>query len=290
MGAAHAQNAQMNGVVTDSSGAIYTHNGLSLYKYGGGAWTKYDANNSIYSIAMQADGATLEIVGLFTTLGGVGSLSGHAKLVGTTISSVAGSGYTDLIVNPTTGAMMYVSASVMSYDRFGNFYDIFGGNIRKNVVSIGALTGAVYRMVCAPDGTLYIGGTVTAIGGVTVSKVAAYRNGAWMALGAGLNSTVYDLALDASGNLYAAGLHTDTGYPYLAEWMNGRWVNPGVTLAGAAYDGGNCAGQCIHHQQRQSQQLPVHRGYVRGWGGATVPTLQSRHRRNGVPQLRDVCR
>jgi len=87
-------------------------------------------------------------------------------------------------------------------------------------------------LVIAPDGTLYAGGIFTAAGGTAANNIAAWDGSAWSALGAGVTGddipgyTVYALACDEEGRLYAGGLFAEAGgvdAKALAVWNGTAW-------------------------------------------------------------------
>jgi len=78
-----------------------------------------------------------------------------------------------------------------------------------------------YVNALAVSGTnLYAGGSFTTAGGVTANYIAKWNGNTWSALGSGMNSTVYALAVDASGHLFVGGDFTLAGTnvsPYIAQ-------------------------------------------------------------------------
>ena len=104
------------------------------------------------------------------------------------------------------------------------------------------LHGAVRVLLAHDDGTgpaLYAGGGFTNAGGVTANYIGRWRNGAWQALGSGMNGyvnavCVYDdgtgPALCAGGEFATAGGVTAN---YIARWKNGAWQALGSGMNGA---------------------------------------------------------
>lgn len=111
-----------------------------------------------------------------------------------------------------------------------------------------ALNGDVRSMVVFDNGTgaaLYVAGTFTTAGGVTVNRVAKWNGTSWSALGSGLGGgttpTVDSLVVfdDGSGaRLYAGGNFTTSGatsVKYVAKWTGSAWTQVGLGLAAQVY-------------------------------------------------------
>src|SRR5439155_1362933 len=93
-----------------------------------------------------------------------------------------------------------------------------------NWLSMGGIPGAdaaVYAAAVDGSGNLYIGGDFTVAGGVIANRIGS----SWSALGSGMNSTVYALAVSGS-NVYAGGVFTTAGGSaanLIAKWNGSSW-------------------------------------------------------------------
>ena len=92
----------------------------------------------------------------------------------------------------------------------------------------------------APDssGSLYVGGSFTAVGGVAASHIAKWDGSAWTPLGSGMNNTVNTLAVDGNGNLYAGGNFTTAGgiaANRVAKWNGTSWMPLGSGMNAEVY-------------------------------------------------------
>ncbi len=104
-------------------------------------------------------------------------------------------------------------------------------------------TGAnasVFAIVKAPDGSIYIGGTFTSVGGVAnTAHIAKWDGSAWSSVGGGLSDTVYALAVGADGSIYAGGLFLNAGgvaaADYIAKWNGSAWTALGSGTGGTVY-------------------------------------------------------
>ena len=90
-----------------------------------------------------------------------------------------------------------------------------------------ALIGTVRASVVGTDRSLYVGGGFIADDGIR--KVARWnaQNNQWEALGTGFSGTVFALATDSSGNLYAGGFFTTAdGQPAnrVARWDGSQTI------------------------------------------------------------------
>ena len=104
----------------------------------------------------------------------------------------------------------------------------------------GGLTGAAVRAMAVHDDgsgeSLFVAGSFTNAGGVTVSNVARWNGAQWHALGAGLNGIVNALVSHDDGSgaaLYAGGDFTHTGdgvtaLNHIAKWDGASWSPVGA--------------------------------------------------------------
>ena len=80
-----------------------------------------------------------------------------------------------------------------------------------------------------PSGNIYIGGSFTAAGGLSASRVAMWNGSSWSTLGSGVNGNVNDLAF-RNGKLYAVGTFTQAGgvaAKSIAVWDGVTWAPVG---------------------------------------------------------------
>ena len=105
-----------------------------------------------------------------------------------------------------------------------------------------ALSGAndcVFAMVADGAGSIYIGGTFSAVGGVVVNGIAKWNGTSWSPLGTGVHANkrwcVYALAVSGS-DLYAGGCFDTAGDASangIAKWDGTCWSSLGTGLAGS---------------------------------------------------------
>lgn len=103
-----------------------------------------------------------------------------------------------------------------------------------STLSSGA-NGVVNAVLVDSSGNLYIGGSFTSVGGVSVSNIAKWNGSVWSALGVGTNGIVNALAKDASGNIYVGGLFTTAGgvtVNRIAKWSGSAWSAFGTGMSG----------------------------------------------------------
>ncbi len=100
------------------------------------------------------------------------------------------------------------------------------------------LNGLESPYIIATDGTnIYTGGSFDIAGGVVANNIAMWNalTNRWVALGSGMNYTVWALATDRSGNLYAGGDFTLAGSVaanHIARWDGSIWSELGSGVDG----------------------------------------------------------
>jgi hypothetical protein len=106
-------------------------------------------------------------------------------------------------------------------------------------VSLGGLPGADDAVNAAKmdgSGNLYIVGYFTIVGDPFANRVAKWNGKAWLALGAGMNSNVWALAVSGT-NLYAGGSFTTAGgiaANAIAKWNGSVWSALGSGMGGTS--------------------------------------------------------
>ena len=91
--------------------------------------------------------------------------------------------------------------------------------------------GSVYCEAMDSSGNLYLGGNFVQVGNVLANYVAEWNGTNWSALGAGVNNSVYALAVSGA-NVYAGGYFTAAGnvtnVNYVAKWDGSNWSALGL--------------------------------------------------------------
>jgi hypothetical protein len=120
------------------------------------------------------------------------------------------------------------SASSLTLSASVSGYNIIRRDLTTGVWSAPATTanGDIFAMKLAPDGTLYVVGDFTTIGGTSANRVARWSGGTWSALGSGLNGSGLDLDFGPDGTLYVVGSFTTAGggaANNIASWNGSAW-------------------------------------------------------------------
>jgi hypothetical protein len=145
----------------------------------------------------------------------------------------------------------------------GTNWSVLGAGIVGNM-TLGRVVGLALN-----GSDLYVGGTFTNAGGVTVSNVAKWNGTAWSALGTGMNGGVWAIASDGA-NVYAGGNFTvagGVGANYIAKWNGSSWsalgsgLNNVVTAVAIGSDGIYAAGSF-------TSAGGTNANYIARWDGA----------------------
>ncbi|MFA5840535.1 MAG: chitobiase/beta-hexosaminidase C-terminal domain-containing protein, partial [Candidatus Margulisiibacteriota bacterium] len=190
----------------------------NLAQWNGSTWEAVGGgtNNSVLALAYNSGTGLTFTGGEFSSAGGV-SASCVAKWTGSTFEALG------------TGPSAQVRAMV--FDPPGNNLFVTGASLdafgsTSSILSIKAWNGSNWLLLdsgsnvgfgntlsySASDNTLYVGGTFTAVNGITVNRIAKYSGGDWQALGSGLDNQVRELVFDpTSGKLYVGGEFANAG-------------------------------------------------------------------------------
>lgn len=177
----------------------------ATYIYLGGFFTNFAGDsNADYIVRYNYH------TGAYSSMGSGANLFVYSLAVGPDGSVYAGGTFTSIGGTAVTGIAKWSGAGWSKLGTTG----VSGGGARVNAIAIG------------PDGSIYIGGSFTAVNGVSASNIAKWDGVNWSALGAGTNGTVYALAFDKNSNLYVGGAFTtaggDANCRRIARW-DGAW-------------------------------------------------------------------
>ena len=121
---------------------------------------------------------------------------------------------------------------------FGNVIHLWDGASWSDIPSPNAF---IYAMAAAPDGTLYVGGTVPS-SGIKTENVFKWDSKTWTPLGSGLENSnkgfvtgIRTLKVAPDGTLYAGGIFTSIGgvkANSIAKWNGKAWSALGTGIGG----------------------------------------------------------
>lgn len=226
----------VNSMAVDASNNLYVGGVFAnrIQKWNGTSWSAMGtaANSYIYSVA--TDGTNVYAQGGFTTIGGV-SANYVAKWNGSTWSALStglnssGTNYHNLYHD---GTDLYIGGSFITaggnvINRLAKWNGLSFSKVGTDAVSGNGLNGSV-KAVIRIGSDLYVGGAISQAGTATGFGVYKWDGTSWSRVGVTFNSSVYDLAVDAGGTLYAAGNFTDVGgdanADYIVKWDGSAWV------------------------------------------------------------------
>jgi hypothetical protein len=188
------------------------------------------------------NGPALYVGGVFTAAGGV-TVSKVAKWNGSSWSDVGGGmEYNSLVLK-----LAVYNGALYAAGTFNTAGGQSASRIAKwdgqawSPLGVG-LNGQANALAVFDDGSgrpaLFVGGTFTTAGGITVNRIAKWDGVSWSALTTGLSSfanviTTYNGALYVGGNFTSAG-----GVPAtrIAKWDGTTWSAVGTGATGAVND------------------------------------------------------
>jgi hypothetical protein len=147
----------------------------------------------------------------------------------------------DLAVLPNGHVIVPLGANTMTaVDGTANGIGRFDGTSLYIMGSGLGGTDVVHAVFADTNGDVYIGGSITSAGGITVNNVAKWNGSAWSALGEGIDDTVYAITRVGNdiifGGLYdansaAGGMTTPSAISY--AWDGSGWrqldAHPGTS-------------------------------------------------------------
>ncbi len=260
---------------TNTAGRIVQWNGNGWSALGSGIGVGY-ISDAVYALA--GGGSNLFAGGVFTTAGGYPA-NRIARWNGSTWSAL-GSGMVGRV---------YALAVLDTNLYAGGEFTSAGGSTANRIarwtgsawfpLGLG-LSSNVYALA-ASGGNLYVGGEfirATNTGGtaVTVNRVARWNGSAWFAMGTGMNSNVYALAV-LGGDVYAAGAFTSAGgneTSHVARWNGTSWSPVGGGVNNVARALAVC-GNDLYVGGEFTAASGNAAGYIAKWDGSGWSALGS---------------
>jgi uncharacterized delta-60 repeat protein len=205
--------------LSPNGGAAVTRNRIARLNPDGTLDTAFDPNadNTVYAIAVQADGHVL-VGGAFTSIGGQ-PRNGLARLNGIT-------GQPDSFDPKTNanGAVFSIAVQADGKILAGGYFQSMGGQPRNHIARLDATTGladsfdpnashTVRSIAIQTDGKILVGGEFANIGGQTRNQIARLDSatGSADSFNPNANGTVWSIAVQADGKILVGGLFGNVG-------------------------------------------------------------------------------
>ena len=210
--------------------------GADDYRWQSGFGLPNGANGHI-SVVVRA-GNNIYIGGGFNAVSNV--VANHVARWDGTAWSALGPGLGNVFKEDVTALAVAPNGDLYAAGYFAQAGNVtVNGLARWNGTSWGALGSGVGNsgrdyvnaLAVAPNGDLYVSGSLTLVGGTAVSNVARWNGAAWSALGSGIgsignNAYVQTLAVAPNGDLYAGGYFDLAGGATannIARWNGTGW-------------------------------------------------------------------
>jgi hypothetical protein len=268
------------GGFTSAGGIIVNH----IASWSGGQWSGLGGGNGVDGVVSAlAVNANSDVVagGIGMSFAGATATNSIARWDGATWHPLGQGvvGDVDALAADPEGSL-YVGGEFTTAGGL-SANNVAGWNAGWSALGSGT-NGRVRALAVGPGAVLYAGGSFGSAGGAAANRIARWNGVSWSALGSGIgvgyHGTVYALATDQAGNLYAGGDFTVAGgvaASNIARWNGSSWSALGsgvdgtvcalaVDLAGNLYVGG-----------RFSSAGGVSTNRVARWNGAAWSALGS---------------
>ena len=185
--------------------------------WNGSSWSPLGTgmNGTVYALAIS--GNNVYAGGDFTTAGGP-TVNAIAKWNGTTWSTL-GSGMQGSSLN-SVYALAVSGSTLYAGGLFATAGGVGTGPLAKWNGSIWSAMGVLsastnyypsVNALAVSGNAVYAAGDFITASGTTVNRIAKWNGTSWSALGSGMNTNVYALAMAGTNSLYAGGLFTTAG-------------------------------------------------------------------------------
>lgn len=243
-----------------NAGGVANADYIGVYDSYNDTWAAVGNPNSGAGVSMsqvtdikRGPDGTLYMCGVFQNVEGVAAADYIAKFDGSNWTAVG---------TPNTGAASISQIYAMAFNSTGALYVVGSFSNLGDVAAadgIAVWDGSSWAAVGTPNtgaasityirdivideqDNVYVAGAFTNLGDVAAADYVAYWDGsAWNALGSGMDTNAYGLALDNAGNLYCVGVFSTAGGVSAlgaAKWNGAAWSALG---GGVASNGYQCA-------------------------------------------------
>ena len=233
--AADGSNLYVSGYFHDIGHLTVNH----LAKWNGSRWSALTTglglgvDGDVYALAVS--GSQVYVGGTFRAAGNV-SANNIAVWNGGAWAALGSGVGTNVNDNGRVNAISISGTDVYVGGVFSNAGAVAANNIAKwnggNWSALGAglgaggyLYSAMVEAIAISGTNVFVGGSFTNAGNVTVNNIARWDGARWNALGSGINNSVYALALTGN-DLYAGGVFTNAGgisANNIAHWNGSSW-------------------------------------------------------------------
>lgn len=244
------------------------------------------ANGDVFALLVQSDGKIV-ICGDFTTVNGTARRR---------IARLNSDGTLDFTFLATdTGANLLINAAALQPDGkivIGGNFTLINGITRNRIARLNSdgtldtsflaagsgINGEVFSLALQTDGKTVIGGFFTSVNGAARNGIARLNSdgthdASFLAAGAGVNNSVFAIAIQADGRIVIGGLFTNVNG---TERNGAARLNPDGNLDMSFLAGGSGANAPLYAVALQSDGRMIIGGAFTNFSGAT---------RNGVARL-----
>jgi len=209
------------GAFTNIGGVQASH----VAQWNGTNWAPLGSGVNGFVYALTTYNSNLVAAGTFSQAGG--NVVNNIALWDGTNWSPLGSGFNNFVVALAVGnGRIYAAGAFLTGTNGTNYVAQWDGTNWTPLGTDSALSSPTVQVLLFTNGTLYLGGAFSSIGGVATENIAQWNGSSWSPVGTGIGAAWVEALAAGGGKLYAGGEFEGC----VAQWDGTNWSALGTSL------------------------------------------------------------